>query len=193
VSLSFWSPENESYAVNYLMNNGGLTLYGAAGLVSRWANVESAQGPTAVNPYSGAFGIGQWLGARLNKIRGNTDFDAQLAFVVQELGGTEARAGNVLRSANDADSGATGASMYERAEGYSSVSGRDNYTSRTAEGIPQVLVNVQGASNGAPVAIDQVPISSDALPLPTLDTGETLNLTPFLLIGGGLLLYLVLK
>ena len=136
--MGFWTNQNKLHALNVLLG-AGLSPFGAAGLVSRWANVESsANGPTAVNPSSGAFGIAQWLGSRLSPIRGNTNFDAQLAYVIGELNGSESRAGNVLRNALSPDDGARGASMYERAEGYNPATGRDNWTAITAAGIPAV-------------------------------------------------------
>lgn len=151
--MSWWTADRKRYALNYLLS-AGLSPYGAAGLVSRWANVESvANGPSAVNPYSGAFGIAQWLGSRLPPIRGNTNFDAQLAYVVQELNGPEARAGNVLRAAGSAYEGARGASMYERAEGYNSASGVDNFTARTASGIMSILGYANSATQAASTLI----------------------------------------
>lgn len=121
------------------MQGARLSAMGAAGLVSRWVNVEStASGPAAVNPSSGAFGIAQWLGARKRGIYPNTNFDAQLNYAASELNGVEARAGNVLRNAGSPDEAARGASMYERAEGYNASTGRDNWTNRTAAGIPSV-------------------------------------------------------
>lgn len=140
----WWTGTRQAHAYSYLIS-AGLSPHGAAGLVSRWANVESTgSGPFAVNPYSGAFGIAQWLGSRLRAIKGNTDFNAQLAYVARELGSTESRAGAVLRTARTAQEGARGASMYERAEGYNSATGLDNWTSKTAAGVPGVLAIVGG-------------------------------------------------
>lgn len=127
------------------MRGASLSTLGAAGLVSRWANVEASAGPTAVNPYSGAFGIAQWLGSRLPPIKGNTSFDAQLAYAVRELNGSEARAGNVLRHARTVAEAARGASMYERAEGYNSATGTDNWTAQTASGIPSIAALLSNA------------------------------------------------
>ena len=145
--MGWWTPDRKAYALNYLVS-AGLSHYGAAGLVSRWANVEASGGPASVNPRSGAFGIAQWLGSRLPPIRGNTDFNAQLAYVVQELNGSESRAASVLRRAQSAYEGARGASMYERAEGYNANTGADNFTQRTANGIPSILaMGVGGQSS----------------------------------------------
>lgn len=148
--MPWWTPDRIAYAVNYLISNGGLSPYGAAGLVARWAFVESvASGPAAVNPYSGAFGIAQWLGARKAGINGNTNFDSQLDYAIQELNGNEGRAGNILRGAGDAYTAAVGASSYERAEGYSAATGVDNFTNRTASNTPGVLAIWQSAYGSA--------------------------------------------
>lgn len=144
--MSWWSTERKRYAAEYLMRGASLSALGAAGLVSRWANVEATAGPTAVNPYSGAFGIAQWLGSRLPAIKGNTNFDAQLAYAVRELNGSEARAGNVLRNAQTVAEAARGASMYERAEGYNPATGIDNWTAKTASGIPSIAALLSGAA-----------------------------------------------
>lgn len=149
--MGWWTPDRQAQAYQYLLS-AGLSPYGAAGLVSRWANVESTgQGPLSVNPgRDHAFGIVQWLGPRAVPIRGNTSFEAQLAYVVQELNSSEARAANVLRSASTPEEGAIGASMYERAEHYKAASGTDQWTSRTLAGIPAVLANVGGNAVAVP-------------------------------------------
>lgn len=180
--MGFWNSQNQAYAFNYL-RSAGLSNFGAAALVSRWANVESvAAGPQAVNPSSGAFGIAQWLGARKARIYPNTNFDAQLAFVVSELNGSEARAGSVLRSAANPTQGATGASMYERAEGYNAQTGTDNFTSRTALGIASVLA----LANGTPAP------SGNAIAGNIESSGQAS--APLILLAlAGLGLYLLLK
>lgn len=145
----WWTAARQAEAFNYLTFNGGLTPHGAAGLVARWAYVESTSGgPSSVNPYSKAFGIAQWLGSRKSPIVGNTNFQAQLAYVVRELNTTERKAANVLRSARTTAEGARGASMYERAEGYNAATGIDNWTARTTNNVPAVLAVVGGG--GAP-------------------------------------------
>lgn len=151
--MGFWTADKQRYAFRHL-RLAGLTDYGAAALVSRWVNVEStANGPTAINPFSGAFGIAQWLGARKVGIYPNTNFDAQLQYAVRELNGSESRAGSILRSAASAIQGAIGASVYERAEGYDSRSGYDNFTNRTAAGVPNIL-----ALAGSPFPSQSPPI-----------------------------------
>jgi hypothetical protein len=142
----WWTPDRLAYAVSYLVNNG-LSPWGAAALVSRWVNVESSGGPPSVNPKSGAFGIAQWLGPRRPSIYGDTNFDDQLAYVVQELNSSERRAGVLLRTATDAYSGARAATAYERAEDWNAGTNTDRWTARTAVGAASVLQNWQGVAS----------------------------------------------
>ncbi len=155
--MGWWTNERKRYAAQYLINNASLSPMGAAGLVSRWANVEASGGPTSVNPSSGAFGIAQWLGSRLPPIKGNVNFDAQLAYAARELNGSEARAGNALRSATSFAEAARGASMYERAEGYNSATGKDNWTARTQAGIPAIYALMAPAAAPPVVAQEEGP------------------------------------
>lgn len=139
----WWTAERQSYAASYLMKNAGLSQAGAAGLVSRWT-LEAPGGPTSVNPYGGASGIAQWLGSRKTAAATSGDFDQQLAYAAQELNGSEKRAGDLLRSATDADSAARGATAYERAEYYDSSTNTDVLTKQTADRYNTVLDNVKG-------------------------------------------------
>jgi hypothetical protein len=134
----WWTADRVSHAIEKL-KAGGVSELGAQALVSRWMNVESSGGPASVNPKSGAFGIGQWLGSRKAGIAGNTDFDAQLDHAIKELHGSEGAALRRLNAAKTADEAATGASAYERAEGYNPATGRDNFTGRTAAGIRGII------------------------------------------------------
>lgn len=152
----WWTKDRRSHAIERLQNEAGLSRWGAAGLVGRWAGVEAAGGPASVNASSGAFGIGQWLGDRKTPIAGNTDFDAQLSHAIAELNGRERSAGDVLRKAATPDEGARGASMFERAEGYSPETGTDNFTAKTparrvyaeafSQDSPELLSNAQEAA-----------------------------------------------
>lgn len=202
----WWTNARQAEAYNFLVNNGGLSPYGAAGLVSRWANVEStAGGPNAVNPYSKAFGIAQWLGSRLPPIKGNTNFQAQLAYVVRELNSTESKAGNVLRQATSPQEGARGASMYERAEGYNANTGIDNWTAKTGAGIPGMLAIVGGGGAPPPTIAGPTILPGQPRPAPVGngDTGgvSTVDLNQasmfsgsgLLLLGGALALYFFLS
>lgn len=139
---AWWTPDRIKHAVDRLEKEGGLSEAGAAGLVARWAGIEARGGPGSKNPRSGAFGIGQWLGSRKNGIDGNTDFDAQISHAIKELATTEKAAASVLKSAISEFDGARGASMFERAEGFNSRTGTDNFTGSTP--VASVLRTVLG-------------------------------------------------
>lgn len=201
----WWTALRQAEAFNYLVHNGGLSPHGAAGLVSRWAYVESTGGgPTAVNPYSGAFGIAQWLGSRKPPIAGNTNFQAQLAYVVRELNGTERRAGAVLRSARTSAEGARGASMYERAEGYNAATGIDNHVPRTLNNIPAILAIVGGGGAPPENIAGNTPIipatgsgtggiDDDISKMPISEATSMFSVPGLLFVAGGLALWYVLS
>jgi tail lysozyme len=92
--------DNAAYAYNYLRRRLRLTPAQAAGAVGGLTG-ESGRNldPNAVNPTSGALGIGQWLGARARGVK-KGDFKGQLAHLVAELQGPESAAFNRLRSAH---------------------------------------------------------------------------------------------
>lgn len=139
----WWTPERQQHAYDRLVANG-VTPNGAIALISRWKNVESAGGPDSVNPTSGAAGIGQWLGARKQGM--GSSFDQQLDHAANEV--TSGRSGSPLvqryfqGGKTDYDF-ATGASAFERAEGYDRNTGEDNFTSTTAAGMAEVRRNVE--------------------------------------------------
>jgi len=145
----WWTTDHQSHAVDVLMK-GGVSELGAKALVSRWMNVEASGGPSTVNGI-GASGIGQWLGARKAGLPG--DFDGQLRHALGELHGSENRALGYLNSGS-ALGAATGASQFERAEGYNSRTGMDNFTARTLRGMSAVPGSV---SAGRPAATVSAP------------------------------------
>lgn len=165
----YWTPDIQSYVYNRLRTEAGVSDAGARGLISRWMNVEAPDGPTSVNPTSGAQGIGQWLGSRLPGIAGNTGLDDQLSYAIGELNGPESKAGNALRAATTESQGATGASMYERAAGYNGATGRDNFTNMTQSEMASVAVP-QYDSAGNPIAPQPAsapaPAAASAAPAP---------------------------
>lgn len=177
----WWTKDRQQHAVDTLVK-GGVSELGARGLVARWAAVESSGGPTSVNPKSGAFGIAQWLTRdRLAGIKGNTDFDAQLAYVLKELNTTNGAALRKLNSAKTDFDAATGASMYERAEGYNPKTGVDNFTATTAAAMAKI---VGGAKAGPITGKDVMPkgLPTGALPgVPTF----TMPSTPPVGVTGG--------
>ena len=79
---------------------------------------------TARNPSSGALGIGQWLGGRQSAMLASgagANFNKQLAFVWQELQGSESQALSMLRNAKTLNQALLGAAQYERFNGYQSI------------------------------------------------------------------------
>ena len=162
----WWTAERMAHAADRLEKEAGLSAMGAAGLVARWSAIEAGGGPGSVNGGSGAVGIGQWLDRKpmfLAWTKANglnpADFDTQIGFAVHELNTTERRSADVLRNASNAGQAATGASMYERAEGFNGVT--DNFTGSTP------VDKVYGKIHSAPAL--HAPALSAASPYPALD------------------------
>lgn len=138
----WWTKERQQHAYERLTKEAGLSDQGAKALISRWINVEASGGPSSVNSI-GATGIAQMLGSRKKRLMQMSaekgvswkDYDLQLSHIIEELQGSESKAGRRLRNAKTAEDGAVGASMFERAEGYNALTGRDNFTGRTMGGM----------------------------------------------------------
>ena len=156
----WWTPERQGHAIDVLMKEGGLTENGAKALVARWRFVESAGGPSAVNPHSGAEGIAQWLGGRKGD-GSNGSFDDQLKKVARELNGKEGRAKALL---NTPGREANGASAYERAEGWNAGTNTDNFTGVVAEGMKHIVHGAAATASdtvsGAPAVGDQAALDA---------------------------------
>lgn len=92
--------QSANYIETYLQR-AGLTPEQARG-VAAGLFAESGFNPSAVNPTSGAYGIGQWLGDRKKALfarYGNRPtLDQQLAFLVSELRGGDRGGPSVLQS-----------------------------------------------------------------------------------------------
>jgi hypothetical protein len=138
----WWTKERQQHIYERLRKEAGLSDQGAKALISRWMNVEASGGPGEVNSI-GATGIAQMLGPRKRRLlqmaqeQGVSfkDPDLQVSHIIEELNSTESKAAARLRSAKTAAEGAIGASMFERAEGYNPLTGRDNFTGRTLGGM----------------------------------------------------------
>ncbi|WP_267550383.1 phage tail tip lysozyme [Rhizobium rhizogenes] len=164
----WWTKDRQQHAYERLTKEAGLSDQGAKGLISRWMNVEASGGPGEVNSI-GATGIAQMLGARKRRLyqmaasqgKPVSDYDLQLSHIIEELSGSERKAGDRLRSARTAAEGATGASMYERAEGYNPITGRDNFTGRTMGGMAGMEKIVGSAMAGAALSARLSTISND--------------------------------
>lgn len=111
---------NAVRALNYFMNKG-LTREQSAGLVGNLM-VESSMNTRALNPYSGAYGIAQWLGSRktalFNKYGNNPTLDQQLDFIWHELNSSHSRGLRMLRQSNNpSDAAANAFGYYEFSAG----------------------------------------------------------------------------
>jgi hypothetical protein len=149
-SRGWWTADRQAHAYQVLTEQAGLSDAGARGLISRWVNVESPNGPGSSNDIGGGhFGLPQWSHDRAGSLWGNTDYDAQLQGVVTELKGPESVAGNLLRNAKTDAQGAVGASAYERAEGYDPSLHSDNFTGKTLLGMSSIATkaNASAAAN----------------------------------------------
>lgn len=93
--------DNRAYVYRRLRSELGLTPAQAAGAVGGLGG-ESGRtlDPNAVNPSSGALGIGQWLGGRARGVR-KGDLRSQTNHLIAELKGPERAALSRLRSAHD--------------------------------------------------------------------------------------------
>lgn len=104
----FSSGVNAQNAMQYLMDNGGLSKEAAAGIIGNIVQ-ESTFNSNALNDQSGAYGLAQWMGPRketLNQFaaeRGTdpSDIQTQLDFLIHELNTTEGKAKSALESITD--------------------------------------------------------------------------------------------
>lgn len=148
-----WTIADRNDTMNILVA-GGVSRGGAAALASRWQYVESAGNPAAVNPNSGAFGLAQWLNRKPDLFNWSSannldpyDRRTQTLFTLHELNTTETRAGSILKNPNlSSFDYAIGASIFERAEGYDSATGIDNFTRTTDDYIPEVYFDYENAA-----------------------------------------------
>lgn len=111
---------NAVRALNYFMNKG-LTREQSAGIVGNLM-VESSMNTKALNPYSGAYGIAQWLGSRktalFNKYGNNPTLDQQLDFIWHELNSSHSRGLRMLKQSNNpSDAAANAFGYYEFSAG----------------------------------------------------------------------------
>lgn len=133
--------QNSSYALNYFVQQG-YTPSQAAGIVGNLMQ-ESGLNP-AVSPGDNgkSFGIAQWNGGRLTALQDYAkqqgsdwkSLDTQLGFVNQELNGSENKAGQAIRNAQDVASATAAAAGYERPQGWApdNPSGANAFDKRLA-------------------------------------------------------------
>lgn len=106
--------QRAGYAVDYFMNKG-LSREAAAGLVGNLMR-ESRMNSNAINPASGAYGLGQWLGSRKTKLfkkyGRNPSFYQQLDYIWDELNTSHRKGLQMLKSSKTVDEAARNAFGY---------------------------------------------------------------------------------
>ena len=158
------SSDSINQGIRFFMDKG-LTREQATGLTARLA-AESGHGvsldPNAVNPTSGAYGIGQWLGNRKPAAlatKGN--LGSQLGLVWNELNTTEKGALEQIRAAKTPREAAVAAEAYERAGNPLFTA----YAGRLAERIYKGGTSGSNlASGGAPPALSSTSPGPNLVP-----------------------------
>lgn len=116
--------KNEEKAYNFFVSEGFSAIHSAA-IVGNF-KLESGVNPKSTNKKSGAHGIAQWLGGRLDRLKefanqqgkDRDSLELQLDFVIHELGGLEKRAKEkLLETTNVTDAAVSWENHYERAGG----------------------------------------------------------------------------
>lgn len=106
--------QRAGYAVDYFINKG-LSREAAAGLVGNLMR-ESRMNSNAINPASGAYGLGQWLGSRKTKLfkkyGRNPSFYQQLDYIWDELNTSHRKGLQMLKSSKTVDEAARNAFGY---------------------------------------------------------------------------------
>lgn len=124
------SPSPAIHAMNRLVNELGIDPKAASGIVGGLM-LESGGNttdisPTAKNPKSGSYGIGQWLGPRQDELMvfaeetggDPNDLDTQISFLIHELKGSESGAlQEIIKAQSPGEAGRLADKFYERSEG----------------------------------------------------------------------------
>mgnify|MGYP004498181499 CR=1 FL=1 len=160
------------HAMNRLVNELGIDPKAASGIVGGLM-LESGGNttdisPTAKNPQSGSYGIGQWLGSRQDdlmafaeKTGGDpNDLDTQISFLIHELKGSENGAlQEIVKAQSPDEAGRLADKFYERSEGTDEIR---NQKAANAQKIYDIFVN--GGAN--PNAVYKGKQGSSSVPNP---------------------------
>lgn len=145
------SPSPAMHAMNRLVNELGIDPKAASGIVGGLM-LESGGNttdisPTAKNPKSGAYGIGQWLGSRQDELMAfaeetggdPNDLDTQISFLIHELKGSENGAlQEILKAQSPDEAGRLADQFYERSEGTDEIR---NQKAANAQKIYDIFMN----------------------------------------------------
>lgn len=139
------------HAMNRLVNELGIDPKAASGIVGGLM-LESGGNttdisPTAKNPNSGSYGIGQWLGSRQDDLMAfaeetggdPSDLDTQISFLIHELKGSENGAlQEILKAQSPDEAGRLADKFYERSEGTDEIR---NQKAANAQKIYDIFIN----------------------------------------------------
>ena len=119
-ALTLVGSNNAEKVMNFLIGQG-FPVPAASGMMGNFS-VESTFSPTAINSKSGAFGLAQWLGSRLEnlKIYGGTSYntlEVQVQFLMHELSTSESRAMAIKGISSPADAALFWELTFERSGG----------------------------------------------------------------------------
>lgn len=145
------SPSPAIHAMNRLVNELGIDPKAASGIVGGLM-LESGGNttdisPTAKNPTSGSYGIGQWLGPRKDELMAfaeetggdPNDIDTQISFLIHELKGSENGAlQEILKAQSPDEAGRLADKFYERSEGTDEIR---NQKAANAQKIYDIFMN----------------------------------------------------
>lgn len=145
------SPSPAIHAMNRLVNELGIDPKAASGIVGGLM-LESGGNttdisPTAKNPTSGSYGIGQWLGSRQDDLMAfaeetggdPNDLDTQISFLIHELKGSENGAlQEILKAQSPDEAGRLADKFYERSEGTDEIR---NQKAANAQKIYDIFMN----------------------------------------------------
>lgn len=139
------------HAMNRLVNELGIDPKAASGIVGGLM-LESGGNttdisPTAKNPTSGSYGIGQWLGSRQDELMAfaeetggdPNDLDTQISFLIHELKGSENGAlQEIVKAQSPDEAGRLADQFYERSEGTDEIR---NQKAANAQKIYDIFMN----------------------------------------------------
>nr|DAQ63586.1 MAG TPA: DNA methylase [Caudoviricetes sp.] len=145
------SPSPAIHAMNRLVNELGIDPKAASGIVGGLM-LESGGNttdisPTAKNPKSGSYGIGQWLGSRQDDLMAfaeetggdPNDLDTQISFLIHELKGSENGAlQEIIKAQSPDEAGRLADKFYERSEGTDEIR---NQKAANAQKIYDIFMN----------------------------------------------------
>ena len=145
------SPSPAIHAMNRLVNELGIDPKAASGIVGGLM-LESGGNttdisPTAKNPTSGSYGIGQWLGSRQDDLMAfaeetggdPNDLDTQISFLIHELKGSENGAlQEIIKAQSPDEAGRLADKFYERSEGTDEIR---NQKAANAQKIYDIFMN----------------------------------------------------